>query len=200
MSSRRSGAIRPPLIFIRHGETDWNRAERFQGQQDIALNEFGRRQAARNGRAVASILKGSEWRLVASPFSRTVDTMRIVLEAAGRSADLFKTDAVLREASYGDWEGLTLSEIASRHPEMSREREADKWGFVPPAGESYAMVSDRVATWLDHLDRPTLMVAHGGILRALLHLLAGLPAHDAPHLAVPQDRVILFTPKAVFTI
>jgi broad specificity phosphatase PhoE len=149
---------------------------------------------------VASILKGSEWRLVASPFSRTVDTMRIVLEAAGRSADLFKTDAVLREASYGDWEGLTLSEIASRHPEMSREREADKWGFVPPAGESYAMVSDRVATWLDHLDRPTLMVAHGGILRALLHLLAGLPAHDAPHLAVPQDRVILFTPKAVFTI
>ena len=47
--------------------------------------------------------------------------------------------------------------------------------------------------WLETLDAPTFVVAHGGILRALLHLLAGLPAHDAPHLAVPQDRVILFT-------
>jgi broad specificity phosphatase PhoE len=43
-------------------------------------------------------------------------------------------------------------------------------------------------------------VAHGGIYRVLIHLLAGLPAHDAPHLAVPQDRVILFTEGMVFTV
>jgi probable phosphoglycerate mutase len=62
------------------------------------------------------------------------------------------------------------------------------------------MVSDRVAAWLRTLDAPTLVVAHGGVLRALLYHLAGLPAHDAPHLAVPQDRAILFTPLAVLTI
>ena len=55
------------------------------------------------------------------------------------------------------------------------------------------MLSERVAGWLATLDAPDFVVAHGGILRALLHLLAGLPPHDAPHLAVPQDRVILFT-------
>ena len=50
------------------------------------------------------------------------------------------------------------------------------------------------------LDGPTFVVAHGGILRALLHLLAGLPPHDAPHLAVPQDRAILFTRERVLTL
>jgi probable phosphoglycerate mutase len=62
------------------------------------------------------------------------------------------------------------------------------------------MLSDRVAVWLKTLAAPTFMVAHGGVLRALLHHLAGLPAHDAPHLAVPQDRVILFTRQSVFAV
>ena len=55
---------RVPLVFIRHGETDWNRELRFQGQRDIPLNDHGRRQAARNGRAVAGILAASEWQLI----------------------------------------------------------------------------------------------------------------------------------------
>jgi probable phosphoglycerate mutase len=188
-----------PLIFVRHGETDWNRELRFQGQKDVPLNEHGRRQAARNGRALAGILEDDDWRLVASPLGRTVETMRILLASAGQSGRSFATDPVLMEANYGDWEGWTLAEIAARHPEAARARETAKWSYVPPAGESYAMVSERVARWLT-LDGPTLIVAHGGILRALLHLLAGLPSHDAPHLAVPQDRAILFTGSAVFTL
>lgn len=191
---------RHPLIFVRHGETDWNRAERFQGQQDIALNDIGRRQAARNGHALAGILDARDWRLVASPLGRTVETMRILLDAAGRAGERFETDAILREACYGAWEGLTLAEIAAHDPDGYKLREADKWGHVPPSGESYAMVSDRCASWLKRLDGPTLMVAHGGVLRGLLHLLAGLPTHDAPYLAVPQDRVILFARDAVMTI
>ena len=189
-----------PLIFVRHGETDWNRELRFQGQRDVELNGIGRRQAARNGRALAGILRAGEWRFVASPLGRSLETMRILLEAAGQPARNFATDSALLEANYGDWEGRTLAEIGASHPEAARAREADKWGYVPPAGESYAMVSDRVAAWLKTLDAPTLVVAHGGVLRALLYHLAGLPAHDAPHLAVPQDRAILFTPAAVLTI
>jgi probable phosphoglycerate mutase len=191
---------RIPLVFIRHGETDWNRELRFQGQRDVPLNAQGRRQAMRNGRAVAGILAAGAWRLVASPLGRSVETMRIVLEAAGQGGRSFATDPVLMEAHYGDWEGLTLDEIGVRHPEALHARQADKWGYVPPNGESYAVVADRVAEWLKTLDQPTFVVAHGGILRALIFLLAGLPGHDAPHLAVPQDRVILFTAKWVLTI
>jgi broad specificity phosphatase PhoE len=199
-ASASAGARVIPLIFIRHGETDWNRALRFQGQRDIPLNALGRRQAARNGRAVSGILAGGRFRLVASPLGRAIETMTIALAAAGRPDAPFTTDPLLKEASYGDWEGLTLTEIAAHQPEPARLREADKWFYPPPAGESYSMVAERVAAWLATLDGPTLVVAHGGILRALLYLLAGLPADHAPHLVVPHDRVILFTPSAVLTI
>lgn len=189
-----------PLIFIRHGETTWNRELRFQGQVDIPLNERGRRQAARNGRAIAGILAARDWRLVASPLDRASETMRIALAAAGQEGRAFETDPTLMEAHYGDWEGLTLPEISERHPDEFSAREADKWGYAPPNGESYSMLADRVAGWLKGMQAPTLMVAHGGVLRALHHLLAGLPAHDAPFLATPQDRVSLFTPEQVLTI
>lgn len=190
----------PPLIFIRHGETDWNRAARLQGQQDIPLNTLGRRQADRNGRALPGLLAAGHWRAIASPLSRAAETMRIVLAAAGRPDLKFETDPLLKEISYGDWEGLTLPEVALRDAEGASARERDKWSFVPPAGESYALGAERVATWLGSLDGPSLIVAHGGILRILLHLLAGLPSHDVPHLATPQDRVVLFTRTAVYTI
>jgi probable phosphoglycerate mutase len=193
-------SARPPIVFIRHGETDWNREARLQGQQDIPLNALGRRQAERNGRAIAGILASRDWRLVASPLDRAVETMQIVLAAAGAAGKSFATDVILKEASYGNWEGLTLAEVAVRDPAGARQRERDKWGFVPPAGESYAMLAERVSAWLATLDAPTVAVAHGGVLRALMHLLAGLPAHDAPHLATPQDRVVLFTASSIITI
>ncbi len=191
---------RTPIVFIRHGETDWNREFRFQGQMDIPLNDHGRRQAARNGRAVAGILASGEWRIVGSPLGRALETMRIALETAGQSQHPFTLDPVLKEVNYGDWEGMTLPEIGEHLPDQAAARDADKWGYVPPNGESYADLADRIAGWLKTLDAPTVVVAHGGILRALMYLLAGLPAHDAPHLAVPQDRVILFTERSVLTI
>jgi broad specificity phosphatase PhoE len=192
--------VRVPLVFIRHGETDWNRELRFQGQRDVPLNARGRRQAARNGRAVAGILRDGEWQLIASPLGRTLETMEIVLRGAGEGGRRFETDAILMEANYGDWEGLTLAEIGAQFPGEAKARDIDKWRYAPPNGESYKMVAERVARWLATLDRPTFLVAHGGILRALQYLLAGLPSHDAPHLAVPQDRVILFTESKVLTI
>ncbi len=189
-----------PLVFVRHGETDWNRGLRFQGQQDVPLNDIGRRQAARNGRAVAGILGAREWRLIASPLGRSLETMRLLLAAAGQPDRAFEIDPALMEAHYGDWEGLTLSDIGARRPEAMKAREADKWGYVPAGGESYSMLSARIAVWLRTLSAPAFVVAHGGVLRALIHQLAGSPPHDAPHLAVPQDRAILFTRRHVLTI
>jgi probable phosphoglycerate mutase len=191
---------RKRLIFIRHGETDWNRMARFQGRRDVPLNAIGRRQAERNGRAVAGILASGEWQFVASPLGRTVETMRIALAAAGCPHESFSTEPLLQEASYGDWEGLTPAEIAALDAGVHERRARDKWGFIPPAGESYAQVSERVAAWLKTLHGPTLVVAHAGIMRGLLFRLAGLPAREAPHFIVPHDRVILFTPQTVLTI
>jgi probable phosphoglycerate mutase len=199
-AKRDLGRIVHPLVFIRHGETDWNRELRLQGQRDIPLNALGRRQATRNGRAVAGILAGGGWSCVSSPLRRTVETALLVLDAARQGERGFKTEPAIQELSYGDWEGLTLAELQAREPETLAARERDKWSYVPPAGESYAMLAKRVAAWLATLDGPRLVVSHGGILRVLLHILAGLPSHEAPHLAAPQDRVILFTPRSVVTL
>ena len=200
MSVANARSDRQPLIFIRHGETEWNRSSRFQGQRDIPLNALGRRQAERNGRAVAGILAGGGWDFVASPLGRAVETMRIALAAAGCSGQEFSTDARLQEASYGDWEGLTPAEIDALDAGVHERRALDKWGFVPPAGESYAAVSERVAEWLATLSGPTLVVAHAGIMRGLLFRLTDLPANDVAHATVPHDRVTLFTRERVLTI
>jgi broad specificity phosphatase PhoE len=189
-----------PLIFLRHGETDWNRDLRLQGRCDTPLNELGRRQAARNGRALAGILRAGDYALVSSPLVRAAETMEIVLEAAGWAGTPFATDDRLVEISYGTWEGLTLPDIELRDADGLRRREQQKWTFAPPDGESYAAMSARVGRWLDSLDRPGLVVAHGGTMRVLLHLLAGLPAEDAPHLVAPQDRVMIFNAGRVATI
>ncbi len=202
----------PPILFIRHGETAWNRVFRLQGQQDIPLNALGRRQAARNGRAVAGLLRTAptsweimvgrriNWDIVASPLERARETMEIALVAAGLAGTSYPTDPLLLEVSYGSWEGMTLTELAAHDPDGHGARERDKWGFVPPAGESYAMLLERVSLWLDTLTGPTFVAAHGGVLRVLLHRLAGIPHFDAPHIDAPQDRAFLFTRRTVAAI
>ncbi len=180
------------IIFIRHGETDWNRQARLQGQQDIPLNTLGRRQAARNGRILPLLLGSAEWRFIASPLTRATDTMAIALEAAGMADRVFETDDRLKEISFGRWEGLTLAEINEEDADGGRKRKADKWRFIPPDGESYADLSTRIGGWLADQHRPAVVAAHGGVLRVLHHRLGGVAAAVAPLLAVPQDRITVF--------
>jgi probable phosphoglycerate mutase len=190
----------PTIVFIRHGETDWNREERFQGQRDIPLNALGRRQAERNGRAVAGILAAGDWRLIASPLGRTVETMQIALAAAGRAGASFTTDSRLKEASFGDWEGLTLTEITAGQPDFARQRELDKWGFVPPSGESYSMLAERIDGWVRTVDAPTLVVGHGGVLRALCICLPACP-RTTPRIWPPRRTASSSSPaRPVLTI
>ncbi|HZL86046.1 MAG TPA: histidine phosphatase family protein, partial [Candidatus Krumholzibacteria bacterium] len=95
------------LYFVRHGETDWNRAQRYQGQRDIPLNATGRAQAGRNGRALALALGGNAGALdyVASPLVRARETMEIMRREIGLARDGYRSDDRLREIHYGHWEG-----------------------------------------------------------------------------------------------
>lgn len=188
------------MIYIRHGETDWNRQGRMQGQRDIALNALGRRQAARNGRILPLLLGGTKWRFIASPLARATDTMNIALNAAGMADMEFESDDRLKEISFGRWEGLTLAEIAQKDAVGGKSRQADKWRYVPPDGESYADLCARIGGWLADQHRPAVVVAHGGVLRILHHLLGGVAAADAPLLAVPQDRITIFAGGRVIAI
>ncbi|MEO1066982.1 MAG: histidine phosphatase family protein, partial [Pseudomonadota bacterium] len=90
--------MKPPLIyFIRHGQTDWNAEARFQGQQDIPLNDLGRDQARRNGTTLRDLIDPADFDFVASPLSRTRDTMEIVRRAMGLDPMTYAMDERLRE-------------------------------------------------------------------------------------------------------
>ena len=182
----------PKLYFIRHGETDWNAIARLQGQQDIPLNATGIRQARRCGEILKSMPNlPPEMPFVASPMQRTIATMKLMREAAGLPADGFIIDDRLKEISFGTWEGLTWREVRKSDPARAAGREADKWGFVPPGGESYQMLLERVSGWFGTIERDSVVVAHGGVARALLVLLGGEDVANAPRIEIWQGRILL---------
>ncbi|MEE4237228.1 MAG: histidine phosphatase family protein [Anderseniella sp.] len=176
----------PEIWFVRHGETDWNRDRRIQGQTDIELNETGKAQA----RAIAMAMRelhGSLDHLAVhvSPLKRPRQTLAHILEAFGQHAAQVSIDERLKELNFGEAEGKTW-------PELNRlgiDPEADPEGYHawrPAGGESYADATARVRDWLDSLDGPVLAVAHGGISRILRGLVLGLPVREIPLLPNPQ--------------
>ena len=184
-----------PLLYLcRHGQTDWNAEGRIQGQRDIALNERGRRQARRNGDRLRELLGDTmeSFDFIASPLSRTVETMRLLREEAGLPAEGFATEPRLVELHFGDWQGFTIAELARRDPDAVRARESDKWNYLPDGrgAESYRMLADRVRPVFEGLARPSIIVAHGGIARAFVNLYAGCEGDLAAHRMVRQDRVL----------
>ena len=142
------------IVFIRHGETSYNAEGRLQGQRDIALNGKGREQASAVGRSLKKLMPTEIDRLdateafVASPLTRTCETMELARAAMGLTPERYQRDPTLMELSFGDWEGLTWAEVEARHPEGAKARTADKWNFAPPNGESYAMLCKRLQLWL----------------------------------------------------
>ena len=183
------------IYFIRHGQTPWNAQGRLQGGRDIDLNATGEAQAA----AVAERLRAlagarlTEADFVASPLVRTRRTMAILRMALGLPSDGYRIDPRLREIGFGHWEGSTWAEIRRRDPAGASARDRSRWQHRPPGpgGESYAALVERVAPILADLDRPAVMVSHGGVARAMLVALGLLDVYAAPRLGIRQGEVLV---------
>lgn len=187
----------PTIYYVRHGETEWNAAGRFQGGQDIPLNDRGRAQAAQAGGILGDLLKRdgrdhAQLPFVASPLGRARETMELLRTALGVPREGYALDDRLREIGYGHWEGFTLAEMEVAHPEIYAARNADKWQVAAPGGESYAMLTARVQAWLQSLEGDTIAVAHGGTMRALMVALGVETAANAAELYIEQGVVYVF--------
>jgi len=186
------------ILFVRHGETDYNATGRLQGQRDIPLNGRGRAQASAIGRAlrmampeaIAALEAASAF--AASPLVRTRQTMELARTALGLAPQRYALEPALKELTFGEWEGLTWPQVAKRDPAGARAREADKWNFAPPGGESYAMLAERLQPWLDSLQVDCFVVSHGGVARALMTLIAGVSPSAAENADIWQGKAILF--------
>jgi len=152
------------LLLARHGETEWNREERFQGHADPPLNETGREQAA----ALAEKLAGEPIEAVySSDLHRASETAEIV---AGRLGLPVERDAGLREIDVGSWQGLTRAQIDGR----------------PWDGETYEQHAERAMRALQaiaerHPEGRVLVVSHGGTLRRVQQAVLGEPLHVVDH-------------------
>lgn len=152
------------VYLARHGQTEWNVARRRQGRLDSPLTAHGLLQARRN----VSLLSEQKIDAVfSSPLGRARRTADIL--AAGLPVTVLDD---LAEVSHGEWSGLTSAEIGAGWPGQRAAREADKYGFRFPGGESYADADVRAGRALTEVARAgarrPLLVSHEMIGRMLL--------------------------------
>lgn len=173
------------LLLVRHGETDWNAAGRFQGHTDVELNEQGRAQA----RALAERLHGRPITgVVSSDLRRARETAEIVSEHL--AVPLVAIDPELRERSYGSFEGLTRDEIALKFPD-EWQKHVEGALAEPPGAEPRHVVRARLVravtrTLFEH-GRPgsdVVVVSHGGAMRAFLEAATDARVPPVPNCAI----------------
>jgi broad specificity phosphatase PhoE len=187
----------PVLYYVRHGETDFNIQGRLQGRRDTVLNAHGRQQAVECGSLLHDLFardhrQPQQFRYISSPLKRARETMEVLRTALGLEPHEYEVDERLVEIAYGEWEGLTLTEIEAQNTGILTQRERDKWDFAPPGGENYRQLADRIAAWYRSLTSDTVVAAHGGGVRALMALLKILPEDQATHAQIEQGVVYVF--------
>jgi len=167
------------FLIIRHGETLWNRENRFQGSADIPLSDKGRAQARRVAVALADKPLDA---IYSSPLSRALDTAKAV--AAEHSMDIQVMDD-LQEINVGEWSGKTWAEIREMWPELEKNWREDPYtSGPPPGGEDYQDFQVRCINALDtiaaqHTDSELVaIVCHGGVIRAVMRELLKLPGQS----------------------
>lgn len=174
------------LFLLRHGETEWNVAERFQGVLDSGLTRMGCDQAGAMGRLLAANLKQVD-AFFASPLGRVRQTTDIV-RSFGNYPDTI-WDSRLREVSIGSWDGLTHIDIDACWPDALDGASPFNWFFRSPDGESYESAANRVNDWLSGLNGIVVAISHGLLGRVIRGVYLGLSEDDALSLPVPHDVI-----------
>ena len=159
--------------LIRHGQTDWNLAGRFQGHTDIPLNSRGLKQA----RELAAKLAATKFDAIySSDLKRASQTADLVGQAVCLPVII---DSRLREICQGDWEGMSLAEVRQKYEfdPAAAESSADSRA---PGGESVNEVAARMASAASdisriHPDQRVLLVSHGLAVAALFCVSSGIP-------------------------
>lgn len=173
---------RATLLLVRHGETDWNAQNRWQGQCDVPLNSLGQTQARLLGERLARLWGDGELprptRLVTSDLTRAIETAALL-----QTGLKLEKDVRLRERGFGSWEGKTSVEVG--HVPGSSQR--------APDAEPIELVWERVVAALAPLEGTALVVGHGGALRAALAYVAGMGHEGMRHFTLRNTSLSVVT-------
>ena len=179
------------LYLIRHGETDYNNALRFQGQTDIPLNQKGIEQAEKAADFFRDIPLQA---IYTSSLIRAKTTAEII--AGVKGMDVQETDA-LREMSFGIWENMNTKDIQKKYAKEWKDFFSSPARITIPQGENMLDVQKRAyPTVQEILDKypegDVAFVAHGGIIRVLICTMLGLDLNRAWHLHVGNASITCF--------
>jgi len=172
------------LLFIRHGETDWNLEGRWQGQADIPLNQNGAAQAQETAEKLDLVPLEA---IYASDLQRARASARAIAERKGLPVH---TDPRLREINHGDWEGMLIADIETHYQRELQARRNDPLLIAAPGGENGRQVQVRMLAALQdivhhHPNGSVAVVSHG-------YALAVVRAYFSNH---PFNRVRELIPK-----
>jgi broad specificity phosphatase PhoE len=176
------------LIWIRHGETLWNREFRLQGTSDVELSLKGVRQAE----CLAEHIADRPVKLYTSPLKRTQTF------AAPLAQKFALTPVVLdelREMSFGRWEGLRYADMDPQMQHWFEKWCADPVNVCPPEGEAAITMAGRVRIAIEKIRNNTrendrvAIVTHGGVIRVAVTLLMGMPPETAGRLQIDPGSV-----------
>jgi probable phosphoglycerate mutase len=163
------------LFLVRHGETEWNKLGRFQGQNDNSLNELGLAQARDTARAAISWKPAA---LYSSPLCRTMQVAEEISRLVGISVI---PDPRLKELDLGELEGVTGEEMRTGWPKVYQTWRNDPQAVMMPGGESLVQLQERTWQVLQSLENAhgqgdvIVVVSHNFAIRALCGKLLGLP-------------------------
>jgi probable phosphoglycerate mutase len=187
------------FLLIRHGETDWNRELRFQGQVDVPLNDIGLLQAQRLEQRFEALRETAQTkhrpftRVISSDLQRAQQTAAPVARALGHTCEIASG---LREQCFGDFEGMRVPEIKEKFPSAWQRWLDFDADYAVQGAESTRVFHDRVMTALGQLaaqfpDEHVVVVTHGGVLDMVWRNAQALSLHgprvcDIPNAGVNQ--------------
>jgi phosphoserine phosphatase len=156
------------LILVRHGESEWNRSGRYQGQEDAPLSELGLRQADALGNRLQHERIDA---IYASPLQRA----RLTGEAIARFHPTvpFMEDRALLEIHHGEWQGLLAEEVRERYPELLEEWRTYPTRCQMPGGESFSNILKRTLNMRErvsreHGDGTVIFSTHDVVIKILI--------------------------------
>lgn len=160
------------IYFVRHGETEFNQLQLFQGSSDSPLTAKGIKQAKQTGNALKNIDFNFAY---SSPQKRAVDTANYII--ANRNINLDFHDG-LREISFGNWEQKFVPDYYSNEDFINFEQNAQKYSTLDNKGESFKELLDRSTCVIrdivdQHYHGNILVVSHGSLLRQLIYVITG---------------------------
>ena len=185
----------PQLVIIRHGQSEWNKENRFTGWIDVSLSPKGEEEARSSGEK----LKGMKFDLgFTSVLQRAIKTYEIAAEVAGINIPI-EQDKALNERMYGDLQGLNKDECRAKFGAEQVHIWRRSYDIPPPNGEALKNTAERVMPYYHDKIEPQLkagknilIVAHGNSLRALMMYLEKLSGEEIVNVEIPTGVPILY--------